>query len=277
MIALSLLLIISGLIFIYAHPYQQVKIYEYHGWLMYMHAAKFGMYFLLASFFLFQVIFPFFYLCFLTLLKIISLIPIVPDISGNIPPILPIKNSFFFAYETPITILAEIIKELVGNDNSSLNHYLTSLSIFTFILSFLYSKYLSLRFQKDDFCSALLAQYRAHSPIDGFLIDAFFNDQYVLITLDTNKVYVGMPASIPLDSSEKDLNKSDIGILIFESGYRDSKNMDYIQTNNYEDIYKDYLEETLPRPKVVIKRESIVSISNFQPEHYYKAFKEKNS
>jgi hypothetical protein len=163
----------------------------------------------------------------------------------------------------------------MGSNDSSINHYITSLSFFAFLLSFLYSKYLSYRYQEGDFYTALIEQYQSHSPIDSFIIDAFYDEEYILITLDTNKIYVGMITSLSLAISEKDLNKTDITMLIYESGYRDSVKMEYEKTNNYQEIYSN--NSSAPLPKIVISRDSIVSISNFEPNHYYQAFEQNKT
>lgn len=87
---------------------------------------------------------------------------------------------------------------------------------------------------------------------------------YAQITLDTNKVYVGIPKHIGLPD-EKSIGNEEVSLFPLYSGYRDPNSMRLIITNEYELYQEDFSTDV---NNVVIKKENIVSVSAFSMKYY---------
>ena len=113
--------------------------------------------------------------------------------------------------------------------------------------------------------------------LEIFLLDALQQGYYVLITLQTNKIYIALITNNPF--SIKDELKS-IMILPFVSGYREEVTKKLVFTTIYSDAYQKIVEKpddfqlTVNDFQIAIPFSQIVSVSRFEPEIYQKVFEE---
>jgi len=101
------------------------------------------------------------------------------------------------------------------------------------------------------------------SPFNALMLDAFMSQRHVLVTLDNDKVYVGLPEEFCEPESSNPLNTEEISILPLLSGYRSPG----FRRTKFERYYPFVEEDECPL-SIVIPRKNIVSISYFDFEKY---------
>lgn len=87
---------------------------------------------------------------------------------------------------------------------------------------------------------------------------------YAQITLDSKKVYIGIPKQIGLPN-EKSIGNEEVSLLPVYSGYRATENMSIIITNKYTLLENDFYTDI---NNVVIKKDKISSVSAFSMKYY---------
>lgn len=95
-------------------------------------------------------------------------------------------------------------------------------------------------------------------PLDLYFLSASRSQRFVLITLDTGKVYVGTILS-PGEVNESEGLGPEIMIYPIASGYRDTTDQQLTLTTEYPDSEEN---------AVFIKMDRITTVSNFDPELY---------
>lgn len=111
------------------------------------------------------------------------------------------------------------------------------------------------------------------NPMERILFDACANAYPICITLDSNKVYVGLLETVPpVDDGRIEY----LRMLPLLSGFRDQNSLTINFTTNYYEHYRDgELDKssewlTLDLFSIVIPEREVVSISNFDIDVYKK-------
>ena len=101
------------------------------------------------------------------------------------------------------------------------------------------------------------------SPFDTLTVDAFLQQIPVMITLENDKVYVGLPEHFCEPESKNPLEQEEIRISPLLSGHRTHYQKKIVFDHNYSVI-----EDNANPLSIVIPRHRIVSISNFDFKVY---------
>jgi len=129
-------------------------------------------------------------------------------------------------------------------------------------------------FRPSDLIKAKLI-IRDDDPIELILLDALISEYLVLITLETNKVYVGLVTNNPF-SIRDEVNS--ILILPYLSGYRDSGTKKIEFTTLYTEAYELLSGAEDENPinvedfQIAIKYSQIISINRFDLDVYENGF-----
>lgn len=123
-----------------------------------------------------------------------------------------------------------------------------------------------------------LSKLISNNPFESLVLESHIRSFPVLVTLSSNKVYVGIIASVPL---LEDGQLEYISLLPLLSGYRESDTLGVIFTTNYYNHYNEFLsdnEESLSLDdfNITFPISEILSISLFDMETYNK-FQSKKS
>lgn len=239
---LAIPLLVCGLIWITTTPKEQFRVSAYQGWLVYLHAAKLGLYHFIFVYIIFEMVGG-------SLFDYIIRELVTVRIDNKLTPTNIV--SYFL-----IDFLPEKIKT---SDRTETAAYLLSLSFIfvssTAILSiatkgahkrFNYRRYYLRKYWKDN------------NPFDYFLLESVEKEKPVLITLEDRKCYAGFIWNIQ-EPNEESTGHKEVALAPFLSGYRDKDTLLLLFLNSYKK------EDEC---KFIFPREKIVSISWFDLETY---------
>lgn len=105
----------------------------------------------------------------------------------------------------------------------------------------------------------LMAKILNDSPLDKLLFESYVFDTYIMLSLDTRKVYVGRVLSLGEPTENKGMDQ-EISLLPVMSGYRDKETFKLNFTTDYRDINYPI--------QVVLRQDKILHATEFSFEAY---------
>lgn len=248
--ALIVVVLVCGYMYINSHIPSKHQFKKSTGWQSYFQVAMKGAYYVSISF---------------ILLLVLWLALVLVMLVFNIPLFFNEKPEYFtFAYD-----LLQV--KFVG-----LGLPFVLLVIIAAALSFIESKNEEKKLTDPEQRDMIFKEIAQSNPIEGIILESFTSNQNLLvsITLQSRKVYIGMPQELRLEH----LNTDVIVLIPFLSGYRDKDTLSFIEEVNYADHYKecgigfDTQPLSLQQYRHVIPRDQIESVSLFNA-HSYQKFK----
>jgi len=102
-----------------------------------------------------------------------------------------------------------------------------------------------------------------NDAIDKFLLDAYYFDKLVCITLTNNKVYVGYPSNLFLSANRE---MKSLSLIPLYSGFRDDSYKNINFTIDYYEIYNNIYEnsESKEDDEVVINQPKLDKSSGLE-------------
>lgn len=248
-ILIALLILVSGLLVCLKDPVIYYKLHRYEGQLLYLQAARYGVYcFLIASIFLGIFSWSFSHvwadLCFCS-----EAIFCIPEFSTD-----------FLAYLADKTEEAKIFEEGKGETGS----FMLIVCVLMLFIPEFWSK-CSLYFVRrrsgadnnDQAKAYILRDTVSHSPLGAALVEAFAKKLEVMISMDDRKVYVGYIKSVGKPNEIVGVDE-EVEFLPSVSGYRDKNTLKVIYTTEYP-------SDTTIEP-IYFKQENMVSVSFFSKD-----------
>ncbi|MDI5886053.1 hypothetical protein ACFO0O_17680 [Cobetia amphilecti] len=248
-------ILICGIIWIQNDPQQSFRVSTFQGWLIYIHAAKCGFTLVVSSFIFMEVIL------------------------GSAATFLIGKIADTEYQFTPINIISDLIKvslpsELTSNSGVSENLYglyaaieLISISILsictTYILTWILKSGI---WHKNIFRTFYLHSFwEKHSIFDFFILETMQKKDWMQVTLENRKCYVGLVSRIQ-EPNEETTGHKHITLIPIISGYRHKDTLSIIFTNQYP---KDPKHNKINyNDAIIIPIESITSVSGFDIDIY---------
>ncbi|MDR5865284.1 hypothetical protein [Halomonas koreensis] len=257
MIALLIIpILVCGIIWISGHPRQRLHISKYQGWLVYLHAAKYGS-FIIGSVFLLTEFLP--YAAFWLLNKLTCIY-------------LPVYNLSLSELISDL-LFSGFLSGLSIDNKGELTLRLLSFSATSIVLT-AFITWTQKKLNYTNLSKVIMELYYENSQIDYLLsciTDDFLSSRdlpleerkLAFITLDTRKFYIGVPVIIsPPD--EIGISGSEIAILPVYSGYRAEETLRMNIKNAYTfklpDNGRDEVDDC---DLIAIPKENIVSVSAF--------------
>lgn len=246
---LILPILVCGIIWIQSDPKQSFKVSTYQGWLVYLHAAKFGSILVIASYIFIELILGGF------LNWIIGLIPELET-----------RNRV-----TPINILSYIMisslpTELRNPPEGSTQALYSTVEILAVSLLSVASTYsltvlLNSLWSREEFRMFYLKRFwRKHSIFDFFILKTMQKGDFMQVTLENNKCYVGIVSQIQ-EPKEETTGHKHISLTPVLSGYRHSETQSIIFTNRYpKNPKRDIINYN---DAIIVPIDKIISISGF--------------
>lgn len=243
MIALLLLpILVSGFIVANSHMYYFYRLHRYEGQYLYLKSAQLGM--------------------FCLFLSIIELLSLQWCLNYVLQICLTTEVDFIGA-------LSEKINEFIGeNQNSehvSFFLLLSALSILTaYIWSHLYNNKMNKPGSGGQLRSVdLIYDLLNDSPIDRLFFESYRNLWPILISLNNNKIYVGIIGELG-EPNEAEGMDQEISLIPLASGCRDVDHR-VVFTTNYQ-IMGTELDDL----SIIIRQDQIISASHFDFDVYEK-------
>lgn len=292
-LAVAFLLII-GIIATYSTPRLLFHVHKHEGWLIYLNSAKIGAYCLLASYVFSDYIFPY-------ATAIVYFIYVV--LAGDVPILVAWQDIFELPKpQSLFSIVGHYIEKRAPGfprPEEELSSFLASIMLTTFFLTLIF------RFVHSYFSFGFIAAtneasevFSSKSYLDDLLLEASVNLEYVLISVEGGKCYVGLIEEMPLAIQENGVGVESVRLFIVKSGHRTKDEQRFEIDHDYDTVWlsiKNTIEESISRiendgitydnypeieaglvePIISIPRDRIVSISKYDPE-YYNSFNFKN-
>ncbi|MDT8894432.1 hypothetical protein RSO41_07155 [Halomonas sp. I1] len=241
-------LLICGITYIYNSHKQFAKISTYQGWLVYLHAARFGFYIFMFSIILFEVA-PYF-----------------------------INKLFNISYYPIREIRDLIINEIdpPGTDKHKYQAYVYSAIFSVLTIS---GTYVSLKIKnfifKNGYDKSVEKVLKSHSVSDYLLLRLLKKREeqlshgapaeelmYAFITLSNRKIYIGSLKLVPPPNEER-TNSEEFLLVPFFSGYRDEKSLSVNITHMYEYESPESIRE---EDAISFSKSNIITIGAFSTQ-----------
>lgn len=113
----------------------------------------------------------------------------------------------------------------------------------------------------------LMSSILKDSPLDSLFLDSYINEDYLMLTMDDRKVYVGRVISLG-EPNESEGMDQEITITPFISGHRDKDTLSVTLTTKYSEISTDVA--------LVLRQERIISATKFSEIIYSEFLAQKN-
>lgn len=286
-LAVALLLII-GIIATYSTPRLLFHVHKHEGWLIYLNSAKIGSYCVLASYIFSDYIFPYatalIYCMYTVLCEGVSMSSAFHNLL-NLP-----KPQSLFSIANYYIEKRVPASSLQGREFSL---FLSSILITTFFLT------LIVRIVHPLFAFGFVAAtneasevFSSKSYLDDLLLEASVNLEYILVSVDGGKCYVGLIEEMPLAIQENGVGVEAIKLFIVKSGHRTEDTQAFEIDHDYDTVwlsvqtsirdklaeieekgvtYENYptIKEEIVEPIISIPRERIVSVSKYDSEYYH--------
>lgn len=246
--ALIIVIVISGFIFCHQDIKQRIKLHNFTGQYLYIHAAKCGLYIFIVA----------------VLFHILS-VEILLALSFLTP--LNFGSNYFLSFSHLLASSGISISEKSMDYSILTILALTTIllpSPVSYVLKRMYMKKYKIRKSNNKWKAQLdlaISKSTALNPFEKLLLDAMIKSEHLMFTLNTGKVYVGMIIDIGTPS-ETEAAFKDIHISPILSGYRDKDAHTVTFTTEYQKIEKPI------KFSVLIKRDTIISVNTFNPEIY---------
>jgi len=137
-------------------------------------------------------------------------------------------------------------------------------AIFSFVLSYVLAHFFNAAIYVDRLEQLKDAIITVDDPMEMMLLRSYQSKDLILITLDTDKVYIGYVQELPIPSVSKHIR-----IFPMYSGYRNEEK-EVIYTNHYIDIIQDLLDDPDENhiesaPDIILTFDNVVSVSHIDP------------
>ncbi|MCK7146245.1 hypothetical protein L8P18_07470 [Enterobacter bugandensis] len=212
-------LLVSGFIVITTHPFHFFRLHRYDGQLLYMKAAKYGLWCLVWSVliaFIIKYYFPSAHL--------------VTDVSQS----LGLGESLYQKRITGWLIFLSCTSVLLAWLSGVIANWFTTLRS-QMIYKFFYKKDISIEESKELVKLRTLQDLVTEGSMDSVFFDSLIDRKSILVSMTNKKVYVGIVNALG-EPNEKDGPNQQISILPIMSGYRDKDTLNVYFTNDYNNI-----------------------------------------
>ncbi|UYG07283.1 hypothetical protein [Halomonas sp. M4R1S46] len=282
-------LLICGIIATYSTPKLLFHVHKHEGWLIYLNSAKIGVYCLIIGFIFSEIIFPAATSLVYAAYSIFSLDLSFKKAWENTFT-LPKPASFFEFIETSLVVP---FYGKIGSENSSLFIRTTSAAVGTLLLTIIFRHvHDKFSFNFVNATNEAAEVFSSKSYIDDLLLEASVNIEYILVTVEEGKCYVGIIDEIPLAIQENGVGVEAIRLFIVKSGHRCHKDRTFVIDHDYDEVwlsiknsisenianieeqgitYENYpeVETEVVEPIISIPRGRILSVSKYDPEYYH--------
>ncbi|HHH2174850.1 TPA: hypothetical protein ACPY6A_001736 [Yersinia enterocolitica] len=212
-------LIVSGYIVLTTHPYHFYRLHRYDGQLLYMKAAKYGVWCLVWSIIL----------AFLIKLSLPK-IHMVTFFSEQLNFSKDKHNDRVIGWLVLLSCSSIFIAWLWGFSSKILTTWRTQ------IINLIQGIEVDNDIASELVKLRMLQDLVSEGSMDKMFFDSLVDRKPVLITLKSKKLYVGIVSALG-EPNEKDGPNTEISILPIMSGYRDKDTLRVIFTNDYNDFY----------------------------------------
>ncbi|MFK4014899.1 hypothetical protein [Cobetia marina] len=268
-------ILVCGFIYLNSHPRHRLQIGNYHGWLIYFHAVKFGLVIVFLSFVVFEYFLP----------RAIQGINYIASCD--------ISEFNLISYVAKHGLSRFYTENQVDTEMMMYARAIT-LSIISVVFAFLVNVFFAIkrRLNEDILWQSLIDVYSLHSQVDYLFCSIgmeyydnikkpFAKRKLALITLDSRKVYIGIPHSMN-EPNETSLVSESISFIPVYSGYRCEKCLGLKLVTDYAYLLeKDSGNENrqgrgLKRTDTIaITKNKISSISAFTMNSHYEISKQE--
>ncbi|MEB7598085.1 hypothetical protein [Raoultella terrigena] len=235
-------LLVSGFIVITTHPFHFFRLHRYDGQLLYMKAAKYGLWCLVWSViiaFIIKYYFPSAHL--------------VTEVSQS----LGLGESLYQKRITGWLIFLSCTSVLLAWLSGVIANWFTTFRSLM-IYKIFYKKDISVEESKELVKLRTLQDLVTEGSMDSVFFDSLIDRKSILISMSNKKVYVGIINALG-EPNEKDGPNQQISILPIMSGYREKDTLNVCFTNDYNNV-KDY------DTSVIIPVSQITQVSWFTME-----------
>ncbi|EPD3276215.1 hypothetical protein ACR9PF_003668 [Cronobacter sakazakii] len=212
-------LLVSGFIVITTHPFHFFRLHRYDGQLLYMKAAKYGLWCLVWSVFIAFIIKYYF-----------PTAHLVTDVSQS----LGLGESLYQKRITGWLIFLSCTSVLLAWLSGVIANWFTTLRS-QMIYKFFYKKDISIEESKELVKLRTLQDLVTEGSMDSVFFDSLIDRKSILVSMTNKKVYVGIVNALG-EPNEKDGPNQQISILPIMSGYRDKDTLNVYFTNDYNNI-----------------------------------------
>ncbi|HCJ1575898.1 hypothetical protein NY416_07490 [Enterobacter hormaechei] len=212
-------LLVSGFIVITTHPFHFFRLHRYDGQLLYMKAAKYGLWCLVWSVFIAFIIKYYF-----------PSAHLVTDVSQS----LGLGESLYQKRITGWLIFLSCTSVLLAWLSGVIANWFTTLRS-QMIYRFFYKKDISIEESKELVKLRTLQDLVTEGSMDSVFFDSLIDRKSILVSMTNKKVYVGIVNALG-EPNEKDGPNQQISILPIMSGYRDKDTLNVCFTNDYNNI-----------------------------------------
>ncbi|EIS0960115.1 hypothetical protein LY121_003393 [Salmonella enterica] len=212
-------LLVSGFIVITTHPFHFFRLHRYDGQLLYMKAAKYGLWCLVWSVsiaFVIKFYFPSAHL--------------VTEVSQS----LGLGENLYQKRITGWLIFLSCTSVLLAWSSGIIANWFTTLRS-QMIYKIFYKKDISVEESKELVKLRTLQDLVTEGSMDSVFFDSLIDRKSILISMSNKKVYVGIVNALG-EPNEKDGPNQQISILPIMSGYRDKDTLNVCFTNDYNNI-----------------------------------------
>lgn len=244
-------ILVCGIIWINNDPKEYFKISTYQGWLVYLHAAKFGIIIVSVAYFLLEMI--------------------LGTFTEWVVHSLGFNPEYKFS---PIGVIAQLLvvsfPSTHGNEDVSQAYsssaVLMAMTILSISFTYGLTKSLSAYWKRIDYKRYYLESFwRERKILDYFIFQSLENADLIQVTLSSRKCYVGLISKIQ-EPNEESTGHQHISLIPILSGYRDKDTLSLLFSNEYPKIpSKDVINYN---DVVVFPVDEIVSVSGFDPKIY---------
>lgn len=268
-------ILVCGFIYLNSHPRHRLQLGNYHGWLIYFHAVKFGIVIAFLSFVAFEYCLP----------RIIQGI--------NYIALSNIEEFNLISYIAK-HVLSRFYTEKQVDTEMMMYARAISLSIISIAFAFLANAFFVMKrkLNEDILWQSLMNAYSLHSQVDYLFCcigmeyydnieKPFVKRKLALITLDSRKVYIGIPHSMN-EPNETSLVSESISFIPVYSGYRCEKCLGLKLVTDYAYLLEKDSEEEKSQGKglkrtdtIAISKNKISSISAFTMNSHYEIAKQE--
>lgn len=230
-------ILVSGYIVCSYHPKHYYRLHRTEGQLLYLKVIATGFFCILFSFFI-----------------SVSIYMLCTKYMETLPPVYAITHRFFLFFST-----------MKSDCNFVHMKWLSYIAINSIVLSFLYSlvgKWIYR--EKGDHLLSLFFSIVQDSSLDSLFFWSMVEQELLLLTLDSGKVYAGIITNMG-EPNEQNGPNQEFSIYPLMSGYRKSDTKEVIFTNAYaSENFEAYDID------IVIPQRQVVSASKFDPFIYEK-------
>ena len=244
-------ILVCGIIWMNNDPKEYFKISTYQGWLVYLHAAKFGIIIVSVAYFLIEMV--------------------LGSFTEWVASSLGFNPEYKFS---PIGVVAQLLvasfPSMHGSEEVNQSYgsssVLMAMTILSILFTYCLTKGLSAYWKRVDYKRYYLESFwKERKILDYFIFQSLENGDLIQVTLSSRKCYVGLISKIQ-EPNEESTGHQHISLVPFLSGYRDKDTLSLLFSNEYPKI--EDLKDMNYNDVVVFPVDEIVSVSGFDPVIY---------